>query len=251
MEANDFQHIFTFDEYEKFIFFNSSDAGILKRVEGDYNKVYEKTNFLISQNNDSDSILFAQTRNESLKILDEKYNNIYITYIPAKELSYMKSVKNNDEDIKKDFLNIYGINFDKIFPLIEKPLLKISHISNIDNTLNENSQDFLECVLSGRRSSILFSEDNHAIRLKGSGNNFNGFQLGEVLMIGPNHFEIFGCQFKNTCLREQYICYNLIERLNESNFFCGNLPIGFWKYDNQFLEWLNLEMNLKEQTLGN
>jgi len=183
----------------------------------------------------------AQTRNESIKLLGEEYTNVYIPYIPAKELSYLETHSNFSSS---DEIKSYDFPLTKVYSLIEKPLLKISNEVHLDN-------NFHECVLSGRRSSILFSEDKFALRLKGSGNNFNGFQLGEILNIAENHFEIFGCQFKNTCIREQYICVNINEMLKDYNFICGNMPIGYWKYDKSFLEKLINEEILNSDILGN
>jgi len=248
MEDYELQELFIFDELEKFIFFDLKDKGILVRVEGDYKPIYNENCLLISQNDDLDSIIMAQTRNESLKILGKEYENVYISYVPAKELSYLELNKTINSQIKEnELLFIYKIPSKKIFSIIEKPLLKISKENDNflkSNELNKEENNLFYCVLSGKRSSIIFSDNKFAIRLKGSGNNFNGFQLGEVLNIAKNHFEIFGCQFKNTCLREQFVCNKINDKLKDYKFFCGNLPIGYWKYEKSFLDKLKNETKL-------
>ncbi len=247
---NSLKELFKFDEFEKFVFFNINQKAILKKIAGDFNKLYQTKSFLISQNNDLDSIILAQTRNDSLKMLDENYNNIYITYLPAREYSYLKT-QNNPNEINHDYQKILNFNFDKILKVIESPLLKICNKEDFELDKINKNDDFLECILSGRRSSILFSEDSFALRLKGCGNNFNGFELGEVLSIGKNHFEIFGCQFKNTCLREQYVSETINKKLKESDFFSANLPVGFWKYDNKFKEKFYEDKSFSEGFIGN
>lgn len=232
-EINGKEEFFGLNNFERFLFFNCEEKGFLGKVDGCYNSVFSNENILISQNLDTDSILLAQLKNFSLEILDKNYSNIYITYIPAKELSYL-NINNNDIILAND-------KFLKIF---EKPLLKILNESEFNQLKSVNKEasenQFIKCEISGRRSAIIFHE-NYAIRLKGCGNNFNGFELGQVLSLGENHYEIFGCQFKNTCLREQYISNEINKRLQDLNFTCGNLPLGFWKYDAEFLESMKME----------
>ena len=77
----------------------------------------------------------------------------------------------------------------------------------------------------------MFTQDNSAIRLKGCGNNYIGFNLANVDVEGPNHFEIRGTQFKNTCLRELDITNKINIALLKNDLIPGNIPIGFWLYD--------------------
>ena len=86
----------------------------------------------------------------------------------------------------------------------------------------------------------LFTNSNYAIRLKGCGNNFIGFNLSNVDIEGPKHFEIRGTQFKNTCLRELDITTKVNAVLEKRNLLPGNIPYGFWLYDNSSQKYKSL-----------
>jgi hypothetical protein len=128
-------------------------------------------------------------------------------------------------------------------------------LENIKNFEELKDKNKIECFLSGKRSAIIFTENKNnnnnnsqiSIRLKGCGNNFEGFPLeGE-----KNHKEIRGCQFKNTCLREQLISKKINEILQKKNFFCGNYPIGFYIYDSNFNQKLNEEKGISLKNEAN
>ena len=90
---------------------------------------------------------------------------------------------------------------------------------------------------------------NKAIRLKGCWNNFEGFPLGEDLLTGEkNHKEIFGCQFKNSCLREQFIAKSKLELE-----FWENLKLKSEKIlsDEQKIYFINLIEELKINLTNN
>jgi hypothetical protein len=172
-----------------------------------------KTRIFISEG--SEPLINSQMRLESLESLGKEYENVFFTFIPAKEYQFF-SEKNDTEQINNEMTTL--INF---------PLIKLKE-KNFEDSQNE----FLCGYLSGKRSIIMFTNDNSAVRLKGCGNNYIGFNLANVDIEGPNHFEIRGTQFKNTCLRELDITSKVNNALLKNDLIPGNIPIGFWLYDN-------------------
>ena len=85
---------------------------------------------------------------------------------------------------------------------------------------------------SGIRSGLMFSEDSEKIyRLKGCGQNDLGFVKQEKEYVDKKpHYEIRGCQFRSTCLREQITTALLDKVLPEKNILVGNKPLGWWAY---------------------
>lgn len=178
-------------------------------------------NTYIADNNDNEAILNTQNKLNSLEtVFGEQYKDTYITYIPGKEMDYICN-----EDIKKSSSS--SINQEiKEFLLV--PKIKTQLKSEESNNSNK-----IICATSGKRSAIVKINDRY-IRLKGCGNLNNGFQKGKVShlsTIDNPHYELYGCQFKNSCLREQYVNTYLEEILkNKYDMLCGNKALGFWKY---------------------
>jgi hypothetical protein len=208
-----------FTEEDKLLFFDGIETGYLTQTSGSFNKYTQNSVYL---SNDNDSLIRCQNKLCSLKNLGEEYENIYITYIPALELDYKAEHCQQTEEVLR-------LNSEK---LSDKILIKISK----DKKLIDND---LKCFLSGRRSAIVFSDSDNAIRLKGCGNLFIGFNLANVDDLGNNHLEIRGAQFKNTCLREQHVTNYAKEQLEKRGLISGNTPLGFYKYENTPTELKN------------
>ena len=86
----------------------------------------------------------------------------------------------------------------------------------------------LSCLSSGKRSAILPS-DSACLRLKGCGNLEAGFPR-EPMAYPESSYEIRGCCFFNTVIREQYLTWLVNESLSNFGFFTGNTPREYWKY---------------------
>lgn len=186
------------------IFCDVNNIAYLSKTKGKFYKFDDK---LIYHSKGKDSIIRSQSKLSSLAYLGEEYKNVYLTYIPAKEYDYYYT-----ED-----------NYSFIY---QQPLIKLSE--------NKTNKDDVICFLSGRRSAIVFDPINSTfIRLKGCGNLFKGFNLENVDDLGNNHFEVRGCQFKNTCLRELIITDTINKEFNKRGQICGNIPIGFYLYEDE------------------
>jgi hypothetical protein len=198
-------YLFTDDQIE--IYFNIDKKCYLVQVEGSF---HHFGNNLIYLPNDSEAFIHAQQKLDSLQHLGEEYANVYFTYIPAKEFEYYDKSTHSVEYVSQK--------------LIPQPYIKLSkeYINNSE-----------PCFVSGRRSAIM-KDNGRMIRLKGCGNEYIGFNLAEVVDIGPEHKEIRGSQFKNSCLREQYMTHFVNKLLQEKGLICGNVPIGFYKYSNEY-----------------
>ena len=195
----------TFNDFEKSLFFDCVNTGKLIPITGNfirYNNIKIFTNF------DNDSILTSQQKKCCLKELGEGYEKIYITYKPSITMEYF--VKDNEHSAYDNLLN--------------NPLIKISK-----EVCEKEKPTSFDCFLSGKRSAIIFSKD-HSIRLKGCGNVNIGFNIANVPDLGPEHNEIRGAQFKNTCLDEQFITRLVENKLREYNLISANSSLGFWKY---------------------
>lgn len=86
----------------------------------------------------------------------------------------------------------------------------------------------LTCLASGKRSAIL-ANDSSCLRLKGCGNMDSGFAK-ELMAYPESAYEIRGCCFLNTVIREQYLTWLINENLRNFGFFTGNKAKEYWKY---------------------
>lgn len=219
---------------DNLIFFGCKSLAILSPLENNINNLKESSESLYVSNpklinniQDYDNRLNSLNYLNPLNVLGNDYNNVYITYNPSYNLDYCNS---NTNQIKT----------------LENPLIKKGHfkISELGSYISEITKNEIVAIGSGRRSSIIFIGDK-AYRLKGCGNLNQGFISGNVSFWGNNHKEIFGCQFKSTCLREQYITEKINLEMKKHNINEINIPNGFWKYTNN--ENRYLELGLKNE----
>jgi hypothetical protein len=195
---------FSFSQIDEIYF--DKKIGHLVESPGDYFTFSENSIFLAG---DNDSIIRSQNKLFPLKNLGEDYENVYITYLPAKELDFHPNCeKNIDEKI-----------------ILVKPLIKA------DSDNGEKFVKSFQCFLSGKRSAIMIDDKKGALRLKGCGMLNLGFPLANVDDLGDKHLEIRGAQFKNTCLREQFITNLVSKECDKRGLISANIPIGFFKYD--------------------
>lgn len=187
-------------DFELYLYVGTSKIHNLAHVEEGITLDYSQIDIY---SNDYQSTINAQHKLDSLQGLGKDYSNIYITYIPAIELEYYNNSNKFTSSLPKELL----------IPLL-KSNSELSHY---------------KAFCSGKRSVILSFADK-LYRLKGIGNLDIGFNLNEVLEVDKNHFEIFGAQFKNSCLRELHITNKLSNQLEKYRITCGNKPLGFWRY---------------------
>ncbi|MCX7972969.1 MAG: hypothetical protein N3B16_00510 [Candidatus Aminicenantes bacterium] len=134
--------------------------------------------------------------------------------------TYIKTSKNETKifelAIPSTDIALCGTNLP---PLIREPLLK----SSDGNLLGYES---------GLRSALLFGEDENTIfRLKGCGQDSLGIYIENGKYVsGNSYYEIRGCQFQDSCLREQIITLILEEKLSKHNILVGNKSLGWWVY---------------------
>lgn len=86
---------------------------------------------------------------------------------------------------------------------------------------------------SGRRSAIV-KEGDKLVRLKGCGNNGDGFVVNQ--MVYPeNGKELRGCCFEQTALREQIMSFKIKAILDKAGLPIGNIPYKIWQYSSATL----------------
>ena len=88
-------------------------------------------------------------------------------------------------------------------------------------------------IRSGRRSAIV-REGEKLLRLKGCGNDGDGFVVSEMVY-PPNGKELRGCCFEQTALREQIMSFKIKEILDKARLPIGNIPYKIWQYSSSTL----------------
>ena len=201
------EFIYIGDIYDKYVTLISLDNG----------KFYNLSNItdLKVKENNNNNIKNAQLKLEDLSNYGEYYKNVYITYIPSKEV----------EDI-----TIIDKLHTTLNDNLRKPLIKIK------NSLSGSYSNTIKAFKSGRRSAII-KYNNRYIRLKGCGNIDIGFNIVRIEEISNHiHLETQGSQFKNTCLRELYVSQQLNnitksdKLIYKNTIKLTNYPLGYWIY---------------------
>ena len=151
-----------------------------------------------------------------LSYINKDYKNFYLPCIP-------------ETNIKLKCENIINNNNNKL--LFPNSLIKFNL------SMRRESEEFKKVnkyigIKSGNRSSIIKNKNGKFYRLKGCGNEKQGF----TLLKNENDsvfkkIEIRGCQFENNVFRELYYSYKINELLKKYKLFCSNIPIGYFKYD--------------------
>lgn len=113
-----------------------------------------------------------------------------------------------------------------------------------DKPLVKDAKGTIIGVQSGVRSALVKCHSNNNnkddnkekinwIRLKGCGNNYDGFPIRSVdHKTEYRHcVNIRGCSFESTCFRELYYAEKVNELLRSSGQSGGNQPIGWFEYD--------------------
>ena len=106
---------------------------------------------------------------------------------------------------------------------VSTPLLKVK-------IKEEEKSNAYYGIMSGHRSAILQGKSGTFYRLKGCGNDLEGFPVIDGKGCFVEHL-LRGAQFKPTAARELYYSQYIHDILKPYNIPCANLPIGLWKYD--------------------
>eukprot|EP00042_Codosiga_hollandica_P017814 m.50213 g.50213 ORF g.50213 m.50213 type:complete len:523 (+) comp48082_c0_seq1:103-1671(+) len=109
----------------------------------------------------------------------------------------------------------------------------------VDGPLVKSREGDTLAIASGIRSALLPLADGRWLRLKGCGNNYDGFPTRKMLtedgspllVAGRECFEIRGCCFQHTAALEQFMARKISEALRPVGIQVGNVPLGWFAYD--------------------
>jgi len=128
-----------------------------------------------------------------LTYLNPKYINYHVPCVPAVGINMISETPENETDKGPDF--------------VSTPLLKLPY-----DPEDEKLNGFYKGITSGHRSAIVCSPSGKFYRLKGCGNDLQGFIVqkteGYIENIG-----IRGAQYECTAIRELYFAYHINEIL--------------------------------------
>lgn len=164
--------------------------------------------------------------------------SIYLTHLNSTdEFQYHTS---NDDFIQH---SSSLISTDDNSPELILPCMptKFIEIPNASDNLQLISNDFcqpliktkfpshLQGILSGTRSALIKSNSSKWYRLKGCGDNTDGFLI-KPISNSDRKFTIRGCAFLNTTHRELFMTYYISQLLARHHIECANISIGWFEY---------------------
>ena len=183
------------------------------------NNIFDIDNIIREELNEENIKKALQTLND-LSYINIKYKDYYLPCIPETNI---KIKEKSDKEKNLD---------NKIKTLFSNPLIKFDLNMKRETKEFENVNKFIG-IMSGKRSSIIKGKDGKFYRLKGCGNYKKGFTILENYNdINFTKKEIRGCQFENNVFRELFYSYKIHKLLKKNNMFCANIPIGYFKYNN-------------------
>jgi hypothetical protein len=139
-----------------------------------------------------------------LSSIDVDYHQIILPDIPT---TFIK--------IKTTVDNIQTIPDDFCLPLIKT-----------------NLPSRLKCIVSGVRSGLIKTNSSKWYRLKGCGNNTDGFLI-QPISNSNTKLTIRGCAFLHTTYRELFMTNYLSHLLSSHKIECANTSIGWFEYKSQ------------------
>jgi hypothetical protein len=154
--------------------------------------------------------------------LGPEYFNFHIAALPCNDLIY------KTHDVELSHCENTEDN------LLDFAMIKVDH---------DISSEFTG-YQSGERSAIIKFNNGRYYRLKGCGNQLNGFTLRQM-GFPKDGIELRGCQFRHTANREAYMSDKINEVLNKFGFQVGNKPVGVWLYSEIESKEKKLEDSLK------
>lgn len=164
-------------------------------------------------------------------------NDIVVPCIPAREISRLaaaSTVPSTTTTTGDDTCASAEKNPIATWPqLLRRPLLKVS-VESIGDFASEKAPSILlpRAVASGVRSCLVKAEeDGRWYRLKGCGNNDQGFIVREFQGAdGKMRRELRGCAFHASALRENYMTSRLASRLGSAGIPACNEARGMFVY---------------------
>ncbi len=136
-----------------------------------------------------------------LTYLNPVYVNHYVPCVPATGISLTSPLPDTASD--------------KEPPAVAVPLLKLP--------AGKAPEESFRGIASGHRSAILVGKDGKFYRLKGCGNDLQGFVVQKTDGFIPNH-GVRGSQFECTVSRELYFSYLVHKALRPFNMVVPPLP---------------------------
>jgi hypothetical protein len=176
--------------------------------------VYEFDFSLFESDKSPEGIEKVLSRMKPLNSLGEDYENLYVPCIPS-------------TDIKSSIPSTQGLVYIK-------------------------SDSGLQAMPSGKRSCIIYT-NGQFVRLKGCGNLLKEFNV-EPMAYPVDGQEIRGCCFEHTVIREQFMTWHINLILSNHNYFTGNIPLRYWRYNYSHLplieKFCGVYQTLGEKRLG-
>ena len=169
------------------------------------------------------------------------FGSLHFTHLDYDKESQYHTYENEStpNSITSDSLpSIDKDNHQLVLPCIPASLIKISTI--MDN-LHFIPDDFsrpliktklpsrLKAIISGTRSAIIKSNSSKWYRLKGCGNNTDGFLI-ESIANSTIKSTIRGCAFLDTAHRELFMTNYISRLLAPHHIECGNISVGWFEY---------------------
>ena len=169
-----------------------------------------KTEYISQDEINNESIKESLKYADDLSYIKPEYKDYYIPAVPETQIHFKNNNLKEDEKENIDFF-------------LNQPLIKSKEIKNYS--------PYYKCISSGHRSAVIKdTKTGNYYRLKGCGNEELGFNLVKSKFFF-NQYNTRGSQYNCTCFRELYFSEKVQNALNKINVKCANVPIGFWKYD--------------------
>jgi hypothetical protein len=205
---------------------SNSQTCTLTKVNNSQSWEFSRSSLL--NHRDNFTVALGLANKASLSHLGPQYQDIYLPCPPANALLFHNhhTTFKNTSDPKLQTAN----------SILSNVLIKTE--GQVDGVTH------LQGFKSGKRSAI-FNWENKSYRLKGCGNNTEGFPLEPLISTNKNAKEVRGCQFLHTAQREQWMTNYASKILHQEGILVGNVPVGIWKYE--YFQKDNA-LNLKDET---
>ncbi|CAF2433544.1 unnamed protein product [Rotaria sp. Silwood2] len=125
-----------------------------------------------------------------------------------------------------------------VLPCMPTTFIKIpittDELQSIDNDFSRpliktKLPSCLKAIVSGARSALIKSNSSKWYRLKGCGDNTDGFSIKPISNTSTK-LTIRGCSFLHTTYRELFMTYYIAHLLAPHHIECANVPIGWFEY---------------------
>ncbi|CAF0905185.1 unnamed protein product [Rotaria sp. Silwood1] len=148
-----------------------------------------------------DDFTMHSISSKTLSSMDSNYHELVLPCMPT---TFIKIPTTTD--------NIQSIDNDFCRPLIKTKL-----------------SSCLKAIVSGARSALIKSNSSKWYRLKGCGDNTDGFSIKSISNTNTK-LTIRGCAFLHTTYRELFMTYYIAHLLAPHHIECANIPSGWFEY---------------------